>query len=193
MYKITPIILSVACGYSMPAQADIYKFVSKDGVIHLTDKPASKKYVRIIRTPAIITTVKINQRAHTFGHRHKFSSLVNSTAQKYSLDPKLLHAVIQTESAYNHTAVSSKGAVGLMQLMPQTAIRFGVNNRADPEQNITGGARYLKYLLKLFEPNLKLAIAAYNAGENAVLKYGNIPPYPETHQYVDRVLALYRN
>lgn len=105
----------------------------------------------------------------------------------------MLHAVIQTESAYDADAISSAGAVGLMQLMPETAKRFGVTDRNDPDQNVEGGTRYLKHLLGLFGPNLHLAVAAYNAGENAVMKYNNsIPPYPETQNYVKQVLALYK-
>jgi len=106
----------------------------------------------------------------------------------------LVHAVIQTESAYNSSAQSPKGAVGLMQLMPDTARRFGVIDRNDPDQNVDGGTRYLKYLITLFNPNIDLAVAAYNAGENAVIRYNNsIPPYPETQNYVKQVLALYNH
>jgi soluble lytic murein transglycosylase-like protein len=105
----------------------------------------------------------------------------------------LLHAVIRVESAYNPSAVSSAGAVGLMQLMPGTAQRYGVVDRTDPVQNIEGGARYLRDLMAMFGSDLTLAIAAYNAGENAVIKYNNsIPPYPETQNYVRQVLSLYR-
>ncbi len=110
---------------------------------------------------------------------------VEATAKKYDVDPLLVHSVIQVESAYNSRAVSPKGAQGLMQLMPATARRFGVSNSFDPRENIEGGVRYLKYLTSLFPDDLRLAIAAYNAGEAAVWKYNNrIPPYPETEQYV---------
>jgi soluble lytic murein transglycosylase-like protein len=110
---------------------------------------------------------------------------VEATAKKYSVDPLLVHSVIQVESGYNPTAVSHKGAQGMMQLMPATARRFGVSNSFDPRENIEGGVRYLKYLTTLFPEDLRLAIAAYNAGEGAVWKYNNrIPPYPETEQYV---------
>ncbi|MDZ4801440.1 MAG: lytic transglycosylase domain-containing protein [Bryobacteraceae bacterium] len=110
---------------------------------------------------------------------------VEATARKYAVDPLLVHSVIQVESAYNPRAVSIKGAQGLMQLMPGTARRFGVSNSFDPRENIEGGVRYLKYLTGLFPEDLRLAIAAYNAGEGAVWKYNNrIPPYPETEQYV---------
>ncbi len=127
-------------------------------------------------------------------NKSRFSSVIASAAYKNRVDERLVHAVIQTESAYNPSAVSSAGAVGLMQLMPDTARRYGVTNRSDPAQNVEGGTRYLKYLLGMFNYNLGLAVAAYNAGENAVIKYNNtIPPYPETRNYVKQVLARYNN
>ena len=118
--------------------------------------------------------------------------LVESAAKRYDVDPLLVHAMIQTESAYNPFALSPKGAQGLMQLMPATAKRFGVQNVFDVKENIDGGVRYLKYLSSLFPSDPRLAIAAYNAGEGAVWKYGNqIPPYRETEQYVYRVGLKY--
>ena len=119
-------------------------------------------------------------------------ALVEAVAKQYDVDPLLVHSVIQTESNYNPYAVSPKGAQGLMQLMPATAKRFGVNNSFDIKENIEGGVRYLKYLGTLFPDDPRLAIAAYNAGEGAVWKYGNnIPPYRETEQYVERVNHRY--
>jgi hypothetical protein len=122
----------------------------------------------------------------------QFNEMIAQAAQRHQVDEKLVHAVIQTESAYNPDAISSAGAVGLMQLMPGTARQYGVTDRNDPGQNINGGTRYLRYLLDLFNSNMDLAVAAYNAGENAVMKYNNsIPPYPETRNYVRQVLSLY--
>jgi soluble lytic murein transglycosylase-like protein len=122
----------------------------------------------------------------------QFNDIITQAAQRHQVDEKLVHAVIQTESAYNVNAKSSAGAVGLMQLMPGTAKQYGVLDRSDPHQNINGGTRYLRYLLDLFNSNIDLAVAAYNAGENTVMKYHNaIPPYPETRNYVRQVLALY--
>jgi soluble lytic murein transglycosylase-like protein len=119
--------------------------------------------------------------------------LIPKIAAEIGLEVALLHAVIETESGYNPKAVSHKGAVGLMQLMPATAKRFGVTNRYDPTQNLYGGARYLHYLLDLFNNNLELAVAAYNAGEGNVTKYGNqIPPFRETQGYVKKVMRLYK-
>jgi len=133
-----------------------------------------------------------NRGSYTLGtNKRKYVDLIAKAADKHQVDVKLVHAVVQAESAYNPTAISSAGAVGLMQLMPGTAKRYGVANRRDPYQNIDGGTRYLKYLLKLFDSDLNLAIAAYNAGENAVIKNNNaIPPYSETRHYVKEVLSL---
>jgi hypothetical protein len=125
-------------------------------------------------------------------NRQRFSPDVNRIATQYRLDPALMHAVISAESSYNPWAVSPKGAMGLMQLMPGTAERFGVANPYDPIANMHGGARYLRWLLDQFN-DTRLAVAAYNAGEGAVQKYGNqIPPYPETQTYVVRVLNFYQ-
>jgi soluble lytic murein transglycosylase-like protein len=120
------------------------------------------------------------------------TQLVESTAKRYDVDPLLVHSVIEVESNYNPYAVSAKGAQGLMQLMPATARRFGVRNTFDVKENIEGGVRYLKYLDSLFPNDRRLTIAAYNAGEGAVWKYGNsVPPYRETKQYVERVGSRY--
>ncbi|WP_295393085.1 lytic transglycosylase domain-containing protein [uncultured Thiodictyon sp.] len=121
--------------------------------------------------------------------RARFERVINAYAQVYGLSPQLLHAVIRTESAYNHEAVSRAGAEGLMQLMPGTAARYGVKDSFNPVENVRGGAAYLRDLLNLFGQDLTLALAGYNAGENAVIRNGNqIPPYPETQNYVRQVL-----
>lgn len=120
-----------------------------------------------------------------------FSRLVEQSAGRFQVDPELVHAIIRVESDYNPRAVSRKGAVGLMQLIPATARRFGVKNAFDPKENIEGGVNYLRYLLDLFGDDLPLSIAAYNAGENAVLRSGGIPAFSETRNYVRRVTGLY--
>jgi hypothetical protein len=126
------------------------------------------------------------------GNRQRFTPDINRIAAQYRLEPALLHAVISAESAYNPWAVSPKGAMGMMQLMPGTADRFGVSNPYDPVANMHGGARYLRWLLDYFN-DTRLAVAAYNAGEGAVQKYGNqIPPYRETQNYVVKVLDYYQ-
>lgn len=121
-----------------------------------------------------------------------YQAEVLAAAQASGLEPALIHAVIRVESAYNPTAVSPMGAVGLMQLMPDTAKRYGVKNSRDPTENIRGGTEYLVELKRMFDGDLNLVLAAYNAGENAVLRYGRaIPRFPETLQYIPRVLAEY--
>ncbi len=185
---------------STQVAADIYKFVDTDGRIYYTDEPRNKLYKCIIKTPPppppgqfSFKYDAIKSHPFTGSNKKKFADLIEQAAYKHQVDAKLVHAVIQTESAYNADAQSPKGAVGLMQLMPDTAKRFGVIDRNDPDQNVDGGIRYLKHLIALFNPNIDLALAAYNAGENAVMRNNNtIPPYPETQNYVKQVLALYR-
>ncbi len=122
----------------------------------------------------------------------RYTPLIDSIAQEIGVSANLLHAVIQVESAYNPVATSAKGAQGLMQLIPATAQRFGVDQSFEPAANVRGGARYLKNLLSLFNNDIQLTLAAYNAGEGAVKKYNNtIPPYPETQAYVRRVQSLF--
>ena len=162
--------LALAGFCSAPGHAQIYKYVDQRGLIHLTNVPL----------------------AHA-SRASPYSELIDRAARDYQLNPKLLHAVIRTESDYRPDAVSRKGAVGLMQLMPATAARYGVHDPRDPAQNIRGGALYLRDLLRRFDDDLPLTLAAYNAGEDAVLRYGAIPPYPETTRYVRTVLGHYAN
>lgn len=125
--------------------------------------------------------------------RVNFISAVDAAVKKHEIDAALIHAVIEAESAYQPDVISRAGAIGLMQIMPGTAARFNVSDSNNPNQNVMGGAEYLKYLLGYYKNNLKLAVAAYNAGEGAVDKYGKtIPPYRETQNYVKRVFSLYR-
>ena len=188
MSKIAVLVL-LLCISSLSA-ADIYKRVDVNGRVYYTDRPEKGAGFRlIIRTPP-----KTYARDLKFmsGNKVKFKDMIAKAAAKHQMDPKLLHAVIQAESAYNPHAVSSAGAVGLMQLMPATAHRYGVSDRHNAEQNIDAGTRYLKDLLAMFNSNLKLAVAGYNAGEGAVMKYNyTVPPYPETQNYVQQVLKLY--
>ena len=120
----------------------------------------------------------------------RYDDLIFAKADKIGIDRALLKAMVHVESAFNAEAISPKGALGLMQLMPATAKRYGVASRKDPVASLEGGARYFYDLLVLFDQDLRLALAAYNAGENAVLKHQGIPPYPETQNYVERVIEL---
>jgi len=140
---------------------------------------------RLVRT--VIPTRSSAERAAASAPAAPLIETVDRIAQQNQLSPKLVHSVIQVESNYNPNAVSPKGAQGLMQLIPSTARRFGVSNVFDPADNIQGGARYLKYLLGLYKGDEALALAAYNAGEGAVSRYGGVPPFPETRDYVAKV------
>jgi soluble lytic murein transglycosylase-like protein len=148
------------------------------------------------RTGRLVRTIVVTPRRDAGGAqraeaaRRDIRTIVNETSARHDLDPLLVDSVIQVESGYNALAVSNKGAEGLMQLIPATARRFGVKNTFDPRDNIEGGVRYLKYLKEIFKDD-RLALAAYNAGEGAVVKYGWIPPYPETRNYVHQVGKRY--
>lgn len=178
-----------------PACADIYSYTDANGTVHFSNVPDSRRYALFMRTTKEKTEVPLSSGRiwAMSGNRVRFTPMVEEAANQNRLDPALLHALITTESGYNPHAVSPKGAVGLMQLMPDTAQRYGVSDRFDPAQNIQAGAHYLSDLLQMFNQDISLALAAYNAGENAVIKYGNnIPPYRETVAYVPKVLSHYR-
>ena len=177
------------------AYTDVYRFEDRRGRVTFTDTPEDKRYVRIVRTwkgwvPHEATSSNYQ---NFLKNKRKYSLAIADTAKRYKVSEFLLHAVITTESAYDTDAVSRAGAVGLMQLMPGTAKRYGVKNRNNPYQNVDGGARYLRDLLDMFNNDLELALAAYNAGENAVKKYNyRIPPYKETQNYVKKVFKYYQ-
>ncbi len=191
--KSTIIIVAVMSLLSMPSYADIYKYVDKYGRVILTDKPPHTGFKRLVKTWKGWEEAKVPKNFNWVKNQKKFDPTIRSVANTYKLPHALLHAVITAESSYNPDAISKAGAVGLMQLMPETAKQYGVSNRRDPRQSINGGSRYLRYLLKLFDNNLILVLAAYNAGEGAVKKYGNkIPPYKETQNYVKKVIKYYK-
>ncbi len=183
--------LAILLCFSAATQADIYTYTAPHGPTMITNlKPKdSVKYKILVRSQPATYSQDLK---YAPTNKQKYLGLVEQAAFKHNVDPKLLHAVIQTESAYNSRAISSAGAMGLMQLMPDTATRYGVTNPYDAEQNIDAGAHYLSDLLDMFGSNLYLAIAGYNAGEGAVMKYNyTVPPYRETQNYVRQVLQLY--
>ena len=163
----------------------IYKFVDADGVIHFTNMPNRQRYrsVRLRALPLYGVKRRIEPR--------DYELWIRVAARKYGLDARLIKAVIKAESNFKPTAVSPKGAQGLMQLMPQTIRHLGLSNPFDPRQNILGGARYLNELLGCFDHNLLLALAAFNAGPETVKRHGGIPPYEETRTYIRKVLTYY--
>ncbi len=200
-------IIKTAARPNVPSTGYFYKYKDNQQNIIYTDKPRNDALLLSktkVTVPAktlpnstmfanLSPNTNVQTRFYNGANKWKFNNLIAQAAARHQVDEKLLHAVIQTESAYNASAVSSAGARGLMQLMPATASRFGVVDITDPQQNIDGGTRYLRHLMNLFPHSLDLAIAAYNAGENSVIKYNNsIPPYPETQNYVRQVLALYK-
>jgi soluble lytic murein transglycosylase-like protein len=198
--KIAAPLFAALALFAGTAHADIYRYVSPEGTTVFTDRPpVGQAYQTIVKDPVAPRPARAvamaPQRSASYGpaSRARYASHIQMAAKLNNLDPALLHAVISAESGYNPFARSPKGAVGLMQLMPDTATRYNVSNRLDPQQNILGGARYLRDLLAMFNNDVRLAVAAYNAGEKAVVKYGNrVPPYPETVAYVPRVLNYYR-
>jgi soluble lytic murein transglycosylase-like protein len=189
-------ISAIILALMMPSavNADIYKYVDKHGRVILTDKPKNDNYKRLVKTWKGWEEKKSNIDYDKFkANKKKYASTIEYYASRYRLPTSLLNAVITAESAYDPNAISRAGAVGLMQLMPETARRYGVHNRRNPSDNVNGGTRYLRDLLKMFNNNVVLALAAYNAGEGAVKKHGNkIPPFKETRNYVKKVIAYYK-
>jgi hypothetical protein len=191
---ILGLVSAISAGF---AHADIYRYVDADGTVHFTNVPLDSRfriYLKEKRKPDPVTeTLASEIRSYDTSDRTRYARHIQDAAKATRLEPALIHAVISAESGYNTFARSPRGAAGLMQLMPETARRYGVKNRLDPAQNIRGGARYLADLIRLFKNDLQLALAAYNAGESAVVKFGNrIPPYSETMTYVPRVMTYYR-
>ena len=170
------------------ASADIYKYIDENGVECYTDTPVDETADKIYTVKSNVS-IKVPQ--VEYEDVEDYHSIILAKAETYDIDPSLIKAVIETESNWNCMAISTKGAMGLMQLMPSTASDMNVRNPFNPEENIEGGTKYLKYLLERFKGDLTLALAAYNAGPNAVEKYGYVPPYSETRQYVSKVLSLY--
>ncbi|HEU4504094.1 MAG TPA: lytic transglycosylase domain-containing protein [Nitrospira sp.] len=180
----------VASGFSLlpflwpvGLQAEIYQYVSSNGTISLTNVPSDARYRKIEVESARFHAVLSERELEPLIKRHSFQQ---------QLHPALIRAVIKAESNFDPRAVSRAGAIGLMQLMPQTAVRLEVRDMFDPDENVGGGTKYLRQLLDRFHGNLPLALAAYNAGENIVDRYQSLPPIDETRQYVRKVLRYYR-
>jgi soluble lytic murein transglycosylase-like protein len=183
---LAALLLAVAPGEPALAGAAIYSFVGPDGVIHFTDTPRDARYRKLpdLR-PGAVPRLRAPQRA-------EYDGLIGLTAREHEVEPALVKAVIAAESNFDPEAVSRKGAQGLMQLMPVTATDLGVEDPLRPTENVRGGTRYLRLMIDRYG-DLERALAAYNAGPAAVDRYGGIPPYRETQDYVRRVLTYYRH
>lgn len=170
--------------FSMPtAAAEIYQLIGPNGSISLTNVPSDHRYRKV--------DVE-SSRFHATLSEQELEPVIRRHSSRHQLHPALVRAVIKAESDFDPRAVSRAGAIGLMQLMPQTALRMDVRDMYDPDDNVGGGTKYLRLLLDRFHGNLPLALAAYNAGENAVERYQALPPFDETRQYVRKVLRYYR-
>jgi soluble lytic murein transglycosylase-like protein len=182
------LLAALALTLLLPSQtlADIYKYVDEEGVIHFTNVPTDGKFKLFYREKPVHFQSELGLQLEKYDH------LIFKASEKYNVNYNLIKAVIKAESNFNPQAVSRAGARGLMQLMPKTAYAYQVQDSFEPESNIEAGVRYLRYLLNLFQGNLHLALAGYNAGENAVIKNKGVPPYPETRTYVQRVLRFYQ-
>ncbi len=190
--------LALACAAAlagaMQARADVHALADGNGGLVLSDRLGGGVPEWTVRDGAPVPAQQPAQEAAgaTGPGVFPFHAEIESMAAAHKVDSRLVHAVVQVESAYLPGAVSRKGAAGLMQLMPMTAARYAVRDRFNPGQNLEGGIRYLADLIRMFPGDLGLALAAYNAGEGAVLRHGRrIPPYPETRAYVERVLARF--
>ncbi len=195
MQKITgkwsAFALALWMGWGSLATAGVlYRFVDKNGVVHFTNSPVDPRY-EIVRQKYFRDRQEVISLTARSRGRRNYDKLIARLANQYDLAPSLVKAVIAAESNFQAEAVSHKGAQGLMQLMPATAQTLGVENPFDPVQNVDGGVRYLRSLMDRFG-NLSYALAAYNAGPEAVNRHGGIPPYPETREYVKRVMTYYR-
>jgi soluble lytic murein transglycosylase-like protein len=193
--KIVGVLLLAGMGPVSMLHAEIYKYTDEDGMVNYTNiKPANQRNVKTFSFPCYVSDPKCQQLdwERIPLNRLAFSDVIQASAEVFTIDESLIRAIIHAESAYQPEALSPQGAQGLMQLMPATQKELQIENVFDPVSNIEGGTRYLAGLMKEFDQNIELAAAAYNAGPGAVRKYGGIPPYKETREYVRRVKILYR-
>ena len=180
-----------------PSLADIFQYTDENGVVHFSNVGVgtSKNFKKIKSEPlkkeSSKSEISSSKNTALSGIPHSYSEIINSACYRHGVDPTLVHAIIKVESDFNPYAMSRKGAMGLMQLMPQTALELNVKDTFSPIENIHGGVKYLKYLIDRYQGNLSLALAAYNAGETRVNRLGSIPPIRETQNYVKKILALY--
>ena len=175
--------VSLSMANTLPAHADIYTYVDRNHVVHFTNVPTTRKYKILFRDYGSYNHMQISPSV--------LRQKVYRISERYGVDPTLIMAMIKVESNFMPYAISSAGAVGLMQLLPSTAQNMNIGNLYAPKENIEAGVRYFKYLYTLFNGDYIKAIAAYNAGEKAVIKYNGIPPYPETQWYVTKVLKAF--
>ncbi len=171
------------------AQAGIYRYVDENGVIHFSNVPTSPQYALYIKEDGDIDFKYPGSR---HGQDSRFDHLIHEAAEEHGVDPALIKAMIRAESDFDPRAVSRVGAMGLMQLMPETANDLSVIDAFDPGENIEAGVRHFRYLLEMFQNDVKLSLAAYNAGKRAVLRFNSVPPYGETQRYVQKVLRFYQ-
>lgn len=189
----------VLCGASSIASADIYECRAPGGDLHFTNVRQQGQRCRLLVRETDVQRRRANPaprrstRTRDPMRYSRYDAFIREAAALYQLPEPFIRAVMRVESDYNPNVVSHAGAIGLMQLMPRTAASMGVRDAFDPRQNILGGARYLRILANLFGGDLILTVAAYNAGEGAVMRYRGIPPYAETQRYVRRVLSHYYN
>jgi len=185
----TRALLTVAMCVAVPpaihlASAGAARLIDRDGIVHFTNVPDDPRY-RGVRSTSGTALGWFSRSDFPWG---QYAKDIREISLQHDVDPLLVQAVVRVESAFNPSAVSRKGARGLMQLMPRTASALGVLDPFDPRENIRGGVRHLRYLLDRYRGNVTMAVAAYNAGEAAIDLHHGIPPYPETEQYVQRVL-----
>ena len=179
--------------FPAPVQAQVYKWVDEKGDLHFTDAPSDTRFhTDAGSVPRNLGKVTPAGKSVPTISDSSIESLIQKISSQHGLDPELVRAVIRVESNYDPRAVSQRGAQGLMQLMPGTVNRFRVPDPFNAEQNIRGGTQYLKYLLERFRGDLKLALAAYNAGENNVDRHGGVPPFRETTSYLEKIFRIYQ-
>jgi soluble lytic murein transglycosylase-like protein len=188
------ILLLAVAATSGNARADVYAFTDSAGVAHFSNVPADPRYQLLIAAPGEGAAPSSKAKPVDWLARSaQYDGVISGAAKAATIQAALVRAVIVVESGFNPRAISKKGAIGLMQLQPETARRYGVKNIYDPEQNVRAGAHYLSDLLARYDSNLELALAAYNAGEEAVERYGrHVPPFRETLAYVPSVMRVYQ-